>query len=183
MVASRSRQLVIVRAAMMPGMAQAKLDNSGMNERPERPTVPIRRSSRKAAPGEVARILKGQDEEEQDQDLRQEDQYAADSGDDAIDQQAAQNRIRHLHAEKAAERFDAALDQLHRQTGPAEHRLEHQEQRCRQDEHSPERMQNQTIDLLVQAGVECRLAHGCGKNPSHFALRSGNVGHVGGCDT
>ena len=51
MVTTRSRGLAMVRAAMMPGMAQAKLDSSGMNERPDRPTPPISRSSRKAARG------------------------------------------------------------------------------------------------------------------------------------
>ena len=51
MVVMRSRQLLMVRVAITPGMAQAKLDSSGMNERPDRPTVPITRSSRKAARG------------------------------------------------------------------------------------------------------------------------------------
>jgi hypothetical protein len=51
MVTRRSRGLPMVRAAMMPGMAQAKLDSSGMNERPLRPTPPISRSSKKAARG------------------------------------------------------------------------------------------------------------------------------------
>ena len=50
-VAMRSRQLPIVRVAMIPGIAHAKLDNSGMNERPDSPTVPISRSSMKAARG------------------------------------------------------------------------------------------------------------------------------------
>ena len=50
-VTSRSRGLAIVRAAMMPGIAQAKLDRRGMNERPLRPTLPISRSSRNAARG------------------------------------------------------------------------------------------------------------------------------------
>ena len=51
MVASRSRQFGMVRAAMMPGMAQAKLESSGMKARPESPTLPITVSSRKAARG------------------------------------------------------------------------------------------------------------------------------------
>ena len=51
MVTSRSRGLAMVRAAMMPGTAQAKLDSSGMKERPDRPTPPISRSSKKAARG------------------------------------------------------------------------------------------------------------------------------------
>ncbi len=46
MVARRSRRFGIVRVAMMPGTAQAKLDRSGMNARPDRPTLPISRSSR-----------------------------------------------------------------------------------------------------------------------------------------
>ena len=50
-VVSRSRQLPMVRVAITPGMAQAKLDSSGMKERPDSPTVPITRSSRKAARG------------------------------------------------------------------------------------------------------------------------------------
>ncbi len=51
MVTSRSRRFGMVRVAMMPGMAQAKDDSSGMKERPDKPTVPISRSSRKAARG------------------------------------------------------------------------------------------------------------------------------------
>ena len=39
----------MVRAAMMPGIAQAKLDSSGMKARPETPTRPMRRSSMNAA--------------------------------------------------------------------------------------------------------------------------------------
>ena len=51
MVARRSRGSWMLRVAMMPGMAQAKLDSSGMNERPDRPAPAIIRSSRKAARG------------------------------------------------------------------------------------------------------------------------------------
>jgi hypothetical protein len=39
----------MLRVAMMPGMAQAKLDSSGMKLRPDRPTPAIIRSIRKAA--------------------------------------------------------------------------------------------------------------------------------------
>ena len=51
MVARRSRQLAMVRVAMMPGTAQAKLDRSGMKARPDRPTLPISVSSKNAARG------------------------------------------------------------------------------------------------------------------------------------
>ena len=50
-VTNRSRGLAIVRVAMMPGIAHAKLESSGINERPDKPTVPITRSNNKAARG------------------------------------------------------------------------------------------------------------------------------------
>ena len=49
MVVRRSRRLSMVRVAMMPGMAQANDDSSGMNARPDSPTLPIMRSMMKAA--------------------------------------------------------------------------------------------------------------------------------------
>ena len=51
MVARRSRGSEIVRVAMMPGIAQAKLESSGMKLRPVSPTLAITRSSRNAARG------------------------------------------------------------------------------------------------------------------------------------
>ncbi|KAG1390077.1 hypothetical protein G6F59_015320 [Rhizopus arrhizus] len=50
-VARRARGSWMLRVDMMPGTAQAKLDSSGMNERPDRPAAAIMRSSRKAARG------------------------------------------------------------------------------------------------------------------------------------
>ena len=77
MVASRSFQLAMVRVAMMPGMAQAKLDSSGMKARPDRPTLPISVVEQESSARQVARVFQHQDEEEQDQDLRQEHDHAA----------------------------------------------------------------------------------------------------------
>ncbi len=48
-VASRSRRLSMTRVDMMPGMAQAKEDSSGMKARPCSPAPPMMRSIRKAA--------------------------------------------------------------------------------------------------------------------------------------
>ena len=48
-VTSRSRWFSMVRAAMMPGMAQAKPESSGTTERPLRPTRFMMRSMMKAA--------------------------------------------------------------------------------------------------------------------------------------
>jgi hypothetical protein len=44
MVVSRSFSSSIVRVAMIPGTAQAKLDSKGMKARPERPAPLISRS-------------------------------------------------------------------------------------------------------------------------------------------
>ena len=49
MVINRSRSLLIVRAAIMPGTAQAKLDKSGMKARPLSPTRNISSSISTAA--------------------------------------------------------------------------------------------------------------------------------------
>ena len=54
MVTSRSRALEMERVAMMPGMAQAKLDNSGMKLRPDKPTLPISRSSKECCARQIA---------------------------------------------------------------------------------------------------------------------------------
>ena len=86
---------------------------------------------------QVARIFQSKNEQEKDQDLRQEHQHTADASDDAVDQQAAQDALRHLRHEKLATGGNTVLDPFHRQAGPTEHRLEHQEQRARQNEHSP----------------------------------------------
>ena len=95
-VASRSRQFGMVRVAMMPGIAQAKLDSSGMKARPDRPTLPISAVEQEGGARQVAGILEREDEEEQDQDLRQEHEHAAGAGDHAVDQQAAQRPCRHV---------------------------------------------------------------------------------------
>ena len=69
----------MLRVAMMPGIAQAKLDSSGMKLRPDRPTPchhPVHQEGRAR---HVARRLHRQDEGEQDHDLRQEHHHRADA--------------------------------------------------------------------------------------------------------
>ena len=51
MVTSRSRGSWMVRADITAGTAQAKLDSSGMNERPDKPLFAITLSSKNAARG------------------------------------------------------------------------------------------------------------------------------------
>ena len=93
MVARRSRGLLMVRVAMMPGTAQAKLDSSGMNERPDRPDRAHHAVEQERGARQVARVLEEEQEEEQDEDLRQEHEHAAHAGDHAVDEQAAQQPV------------------------------------------------------------------------------------------
>ena len=51
MVTKRSRELEILLVAIIPGIAQAKLESSGINDRPDKPTEPITRSNKNAARG------------------------------------------------------------------------------------------------------------------------------------
>ena len=76
-VARRSRGSWMERVAMMPGIAQAKLDSSGMNERPDRPADGHHPVEQEGRARQVAGFLQRQDEGEQDQDLRQEHDHAA----------------------------------------------------------------------------------------------------------
>ena len=93
-VTIRSRGLAMVRAAMMPGIAQAKLDKQ-RNERAARQSdaahqpVEQERGARK-----VTRFLQQQDEDEQDHDLREEHHHAADARDQAVDDQALSPSLR-----------------------------------------------------------------------------------------
>ncbi len=97
----------MVRVAMMPGIAQAKLDSSGMKARPDSPTLPISRSSKKRGARQVPGVFEQQDEKEQDDDLRQEHQHAADAGQHAVDQQIPQQARRQRMTQPSAECADA----------------------------------------------------------------------------
>ena len=78
-VARRSRGSWIERVAMIPGIAQAKLDSSGMKERPDKPGRRHHPVEQERRARQVAGFLEREDEGEQDQDLRQEHDHAADA--------------------------------------------------------------------------------------------------------
>ena len=60
MVTRRSVLLEMVRAAMMPGTAQAKLDSRGMKARPCKPTPPMMAVHQEGHPSHVPGVLKSQ---------------------------------------------------------------------------------------------------------------------------
>ena len=83
-VVSRSRGLSMTRVAMMPGMAQAKLDKQRDEGAPVQAGAAHDAVHQEGGARHVAEILQQEDEQEQDQDLGQEDQHAADARDDAV---------------------------------------------------------------------------------------------------
>ena len=78
----------------------------------------------------VAEVFEQQDEQEQDQDLRQEDDHAADAGDHPVLDEALQQAGRQRVVRHGAERIEAGRDQIHQRLRPGEHRLEHDEQQA-----------------------------------------------------
>ena len=75
---------------MMPGTAQAKLDSRGMKAVPDSPTRCEQPIHQQRSPRHVATVFEQGDKKEQNGDLRQEDEHAADAGDEAIDDEALQ---------------------------------------------------------------------------------------------
>jgi len=66
MVVRRSRRLSITRVAMMPGIAQAKLDSSGMKARPWQAGAAHDAVHQERRARHVAEIFQEQDEQEDD---------------------------------------------------------------------------------------------------------------------
>ncbi|MNQ57346.1 hypothetical protein D3C85_714980 [compost metagenome] len=98
----------------------------------------------------VAEIFQHDDEEEDDQNLRQEDQNAANPADQAVDDQALQQAVGHRRPDPAADQGEQGLDTVHRGRGPGEDRLEHDEQDAQQDRQPRDRVQQDAIDLSGQ---------------------------------
>ena len=174
-VASRSRGLAIVRVAMIPGIAHAKLDSSGMNERPGQADAAHHAVEQECGARQVAGILEHEDEEEQDQDLRQEHHHAADACQDAIEQQAAQCVVRQHGLQVSGERFHAGEDRVHRYGRPGEDRLEHEEQRSREYQQPQDRMQHDAIDAIAHSLAGPCFATGRRENTSHFGVIAHDV--------
>jgi hypothetical protein len=146
----------MLRVAMMPGMAQAKLDSSGMNAR------------------QVAAVFQHQDEEEQDQDLRQEHQYRAQAREHAVVQQAMQRAAGGKETGGPdAQPGDACLDAIHHRLRPGKHRLEDEEHQPGQDHHAHHRMQCPAVQRVVDGGGFARHGDGGGKQLTDLRMHLG----------
>ena len=98
----------MVRVAMMPGIAQAKLDSNG-NERPSRqPDAAHHAVEQKCGARQITQVLEHQDEEEQNDDLRQEHQHAADARQHAIHQPILEKARRDCYAFRSSSAISRA---------------------------------------------------------------------------
>ena len=128
-VAIRSRRFGMTRVAMIAGTAHAKLESSGITDCPDNPTRAHRAIDEECRAREIARVLHQDDEQEQDQDLRQEDDDAADARDHAVDDEALEHAVRRRLARPRADAADTRVDEIHERRRPREHRLEHDRHR------------------------------------------------------
>ena len=98
--------------------------------------------------GHVARVLHDPDDEEEQEDLGQEDEHAADAGDHPVSEEVAEERFRHHHRDPVRDLREHGLDEADRGVGPAEERLEdhaHEEGEHHEADH---RVQHEGIEPL-----------------------------------
>ena len=129
----------------------------------------------------VAEILQQEDEQEQDQDLRQEDQHAADARDDAVLDEALQQARRQRRVHGGAERVEAGRNEVHQRLRPDEHRLEHHEQDGEQDDEPGHRVEQDASSRVVSVSGLGGHADGKLQDAVGFALGGAQIGgRVGG---
>ena len=97
----------------------------------------------------IAEIFEHQDKEEQDDDLRQEHDDAANPGNHAVLHEALQQAIRQHRVDQLTERSEAARQHLHQWLRPAEHGLRHDEQDREQDQETECRLQHHGLIRFV----------------------------------
>ena len=141
----------------MPGMAQAKLDRRGIKARPCRPAAAHDAVHQESRARHVPEILQEQDEQEQDHDLGQEDDDAADAGNHTVLQEAQQEAGRQPCSHEGAEGLEATRDRVHQRLRAGEDRLEHNEEHAQEDGEAGDRVKQNGI----QPGRQ-RVGLGCG---------------------
>ncbi|MNN01254.1 hypothetical protein D3C81_1138650 [compost metagenome] len=120
---------------------------------------------------QIARLFQRQDEGEQDQDLRQEHQHAADTGNDAVHQQAAQRTFREGFGHHRPEPGKGRLDAIHQWRGPGIDRLEDQEHHHRKRQQPEHRVQQPAVQCVVDLRGAGRHLHGGGENVAHLHVQ------------
>jgi hypothetical protein len=157
------------RVAMMPGAGEARQQRD--ERAPGQPHRAHEAVQQERGARQVARFLQRQDEQEQDQDLRQEHHHAAHAGDQPLGEQPAQRPLGHVGVEPLRAGGRGALDPAHGHLGPAEDGLEHEEQRHRQKQRAPQRVQHHGVDAVVALQAHLGLAHGQSHDAAHLLMQ------------
>ena len=145
-VTMRSRVLSMTRVAMMPGTAHAKLDISGRNDLPLRPSGRHHPVHHVGGLGHVAAVFQDRDEQKQQDDLRQEDQHAADAGNHAVAQQALQGTGRDDRCDPIRGQPLNRFTGVHQRRRPGIERLEHQKHQECKHEQAERAMREEGVD-------------------------------------
>ena len=97
----------------------------------------------------VAGVFENPEEEIEDEDLRQKDDHATDTGDDAVGEQSAQVALgRHMIADPFGEGIRAVLDPIHRHLGEGEDAEKHQRHHPEEGDPAPDAVGEPAIELV-----------------------------------
>jgi hypothetical protein len=165
----------MTRVAMMPGMAQAKLESSGMKSPAVQAGAPHDAIHQERGAAHVAEVFKQQNEQEQDQDLRQEHNDAADTRNQTILNEALQKACRQGFVGGGTQRLEPRRNQFHDRLGPGKHRLKHHKEHAKKDEQSPHGMQKNTVDPGAQRIGPRWHYDGCCNHPIGLTLSSAQL--------
>jgi hypothetical protein len=127
----------------------------------------------------VAEVFQHQDEEEQDHDLRQEHDHAANAGDEAILEEALEQLRQRRRLYQRTKPSEALLNGIHQRSCPGEHRLEHHEQDGQQHDQPDHRLQQHGIDPRRQGVALAWSAHDGGQQAIGLALADAQGAGVG----
>ena len=97
----------------------------------------------------VARVFEERDEKEEDENLRKKDDHAADAADDAVDDEALQDRpAAEQRRDERLDRSNSLLDPPHERTGPRVDRLKDDKHHGDEDDQAPHAVGQHRIDAF-----------------------------------
>ena len=102
--------------------------------------------------------------------MRQENQNAADAGQNAVNEQAAQHACRHVGREPSSQCAYAILDEFHGPLRPAEDSLEDEEKQGSQNGVAQDGMQDEGVEAIAETGALPFILDTQVQNAAHIFL-------------
>ena len=129
--------------------------------------------------GHITGVFHQGDEKEEDQNIRQKHNHAADAADDAVRQKIAESAIRHGLPEEIADQPDGCIYPPHRILSEREGGLEHHPEEEKEDGEAKQSVRQNFIDgnaeiPAVLFFLHIRLAE-CTRNESIFRIRDDSL--------